>query len=65
MKLPRAGSGPAWLAGLFTGRPLVSSLVTSFQVDATRIGKELGWQRGHPSFGESGPAAIRALADGS
>ena len=65
MKLPRVGSGPAWLAGLFIGRPLVASLVTSFRVDATRIGKELGWQPGHPSFGESGSAAVRALADGS
>jgi nucleoside-diphosphate-sugar epimerase len=65
MKLPRVGSGPAWLAGLFIGRPLVASLVTSFRVDATRIGEELGWQPGHPSFGESGPATIRALADGS
>lgn len=65
MKLPRAGSGPAWLAGLFIGRPLVTSLVTSFRVEATRIGEELGWQPGHPSFGESGPAAIRVLADGS
>jgi nucleoside-diphosphate-sugar epimerase len=65
MKLPRVGSGPAWLAGLFIGRPLVASLVTSFRVDATRIGEELGWKPGHPSFGESGPATIRALADGS
>jgi len=65
MKLPRAGSGPAWLAGLFIGRPLVASLVTSFRVDATRIGKDLGWQPAHQSFAESGPAAIRALADRS
>jgi len=62
MKLPRAGSGPVWLVGLFTGRPLVASLVTSFRVDASRIRTELGWQPGHPSFRESGPAAVRALA---
>jgi hypothetical protein len=43
----------------------VASLVTSFRVDAIRMGEELGWQRGHPSFDKSGPAAIRALADGS
>jgi hypothetical protein len=42
-----------------------ASLVTSFWVDATRIGEELGWQPGHPSFGESGAAAVRVLADGS
>ena len=65
MKLPRAGSGPPWLVGLFIGRPLVASLVTSFRVDATRIGEELGWRPGHPSFRESGPAVIRALADGA
>ena len=62
MKLPRAGSGPVWLVGLFTGRPLVASLVTSFRVDASRIRTELGWQPGHPSFRESGPAAVGALA---
>jgi len=62
MKLPRVGSWPAWLVGLFTGRPLVASLVTSFRVDASRIRTELGWQPGHPSFRESGPAAVRALA---
>jgi nucleoside-diphosphate-sugar epimerase len=62
MKLSRVGSGPAWLVGLFTGRPLVASLVTSFRVDATRIREDLGWQPGHPSFRESGPAAVRALA---
>jgi len=62
MKLPRVGSGPVWLVGLFTGRPLVASLVTSFRVDASRIRTELGWQPGHPSFRESGPAAVRALA---
>ena len=62
MKLPRVGSWPAWLVGLFTGRPLVASLVTSFRVDASRIRTELGWQPGHPSFRESGPAAVGALA---
>ena len=62
MKLPRVRSGPVWLVGLFTGRPLVASLVTSFRVDASRIRTELGWQPGHPSFRESGPAAVRALA---
>jgi nucleoside-diphosphate-sugar epimerase len=62
MKLPRVGSWPAWLVGLFAGRPLVASLVTSFRVDASRIRTELGWQPGHPSFRESGPAAVRALA---
>ena len=63
MKLPRVGSGPAWLVGLFIGRPLVASLVTSFRVDATRIGEELRWRPEHPSFRESGPAAVHALAD--
>ena len=63
MKLPRVGSGPAWLVGLFIGRPLVASLVTSFRVDATRMGEELGWRPEHPSFRESGPAAVHALAD--
>ena len=62
MKLPRVGSGPAWLVGLFIGRPLVASLVTSFRVDARRVREELGWQPGHPSFRESGPAAVSALA---
>jgi nucleoside-diphosphate-sugar epimerase len=62
MKLPRVGSWPVWLVGLFTGRTLVASLVTSFRVDASRIRAELGWQPGHPSFRESGPAAVRALA---
>jgi nucleoside-diphosphate-sugar epimerase len=62
MKLSRVGSGPAWLVGLFIGRPLAASLVTSFRVDARRIRTELGWQPGHPSFRESGPAAVRALA---
>lgn len=62
MQLPRAGSGPAWLVGLFAGRPLVASLVTSFRVDAARIRAELGWQPEHPSFRESGPAAIATLA---
>jgi len=62
MKLSRVGSGPAWLVGLFIGRPLVASLVTSFRVDARRISTELGWRPGHPSFRESGPAAVRALA---
>lgn len=65
MKLPRVGSGPPWLVGLFIGRPLAASLVTSFRVDATRIGAELGWRPGHSSFRESGPAMIRALADGA
>ena len=65
MKLPRAGSGPPWLVGLFIGRPLVASLVTSFRVDASRIGEELSWRPGHPSFRESGPAVIRVLADGA
>lgn len=63
MRLPRTGSGAPWLAGLFIGRPLVASLVTSFRVDATRIRDELGWQPAHPSFAESGPADISALAD--
>jgi nucleoside-diphosphate-sugar epimerase len=62
MKRPRVGSGPAWLVGLFIGRPLVASLVTSFRVDARRVREELGWQPGHPSFRESAPAAVSALA---
>ena len=62
MRMPRAGSGAPWLVGLFIGRPLVASLVTSFRVDATRIHDELGWQPAHPSFAESGPADISALA---
>jgi nucleoside-diphosphate-sugar epimerase len=62
MNLPRAGSGPAWLVGLFIGRPLVASLVTSFRVDAGRIRLDLGWQPAHQSFRESGPAAVAALA---
>jgi nucleoside-diphosphate-sugar epimerase len=62
MKLPRVRSGPAWLVGLFIGRPLVASLVTSFRVDARRVREELGWQPGHPSFRESGPAAVSAVA---
>src|SRR5215470_5803735 len=62
MRLSRVGSGAPWLVGLFIGRPLVASLVTSFRVDATRVREELGWQPGHPSFRESGPAAVSALA---
>jgi nucleoside-diphosphate-sugar epimerase len=64
MRRPRAGSGAPWLVGLFIGRPLVASLVTSFRVDASRIRGELGWRPAHPSFGESGPAAVSALAQG-
>jgi nucleoside-diphosphate-sugar epimerase len=62
MRLPRAGSGAPWLVGLFIGRPLVASLVTSFRVDAARIRDDLGWRPAHPSFGESGPAEVSALA---
>jgi nucleoside-diphosphate-sugar epimerase len=64
MRMPRVGSGAPWLVGLFIGRPLVASLVTSFRVDAARIRDELGWQPAHPSFGESGPAEVTALAHG-
>jgi len=62
MQLPSARSGAPWLVGLFIGRPLVASLVTSFRVDATCIRGELGWQPTHPSFAESGPAEVSALA---
>jgi nucleoside-diphosphate-sugar epimerase len=64
MRLPRAGNGAPWLVGLFIGRPLVASLVTSFRVDARSIREELGWRPEHPSFAESGPAEVRALAQG-
>jgi nucleoside-diphosphate-sugar epimerase len=63
MKLARVGSGAPWLVSLFIGRPLVASLVTSFRVDAARIGGELGWQPAHTSFSESGPAEVAALAE--
>ena len=62
MRLSRVGSGAPWLVGLFIGRPLVASLVTSFRVDAARIRDELSWQPAHPSFAESGPADVSALA---
>jgi nucleoside-diphosphate-sugar epimerase len=62
MNMARVGSGAPWLVGLFIGRPLVASLVTSFRVDATRIRDELGWQPTHPSFSESGPSEVSALA---
>jgi len=62
MRLSQVGSGAPWLVSLFIGRPLVASLVTSFRVDATRIRDELGWQPKHPSFAESGPAEVSALA---
>jgi len=62
MRLSRVGSGAPWLVSLFIGRPLVASLVTSFRVDATRIRDELSWQPAHPSFAESGPADVSALA---
>jgi len=62
MNLSRVGSGPPWLVSLFIGRPLVASLVTSFRVDASRVRQDLGWQPAHPSFRESGPAAVTALA---
>ena len=62
MQLPRARSGAPWLVGLFIGRPLVASLVTSFRVDATCTRGELGWQPTHPSFAKSGPAEVSALA---
>lgn len=62
MNLPPAGSGPPWLVGLFIGRPLVASLVTSFRVDASRIRQDLGWQPAHSSFRESGPIAVSELA---
>jgi nucleoside-diphosphate-sugar epimerase len=64
MQMRRAGSSPPWLVALFAGRPLVASLVTSFRVDATRIRGELHWEPAHPSFRESGPAEISALAQG-
>src|SRR5215472_5926974 len=62
MRLSRVGSGAPWLVGLFIGRPLVASLVTSFRVDASRVRDELGWHPAHPSFAESGPADVNALA---
>ena len=64
MHMARVGTGAPWLVGLFIGRPLVASLVTSFRVDPARIRDELGWQPTHPSFTESGPGEISALAQG-
>jgi len=61
MRLSRVGAGAPWLVGLFVGRPLVASLVTSFRVDATRFRDDLGRQPTHPSFAESGPADVSAL----
>ena len=65
MKLPAPGPGPAWLAGLFVGRPLVASLVTSFRVDATRIGEELGCAAGASVLRRIKTGVVRVLADGS
>jgi len=42
--------------------PLVGSLVTSFRIDATRVRDDLHWRPAHPSFRESGPGEVSALA---
>jgi len=58
------GTGSNWWSCVHVddlGRAYAAA-VTSFRVDASRIRTELGWQPGHPSFRESGPAAVGALA---
>jgi nucleoside-diphosphate-sugar epimerase len=62
MQITRVGTSPPWLVALFAGRPLVASLVTSFRIDATRIRDDLHWQPARPSFRESGPGEVSALA---
>ena len=65
MQMKRVSSSPPWLVALFAGRPLVASLVTSFRIDAARIRDELRWRPARPSFRESGPAEVSALAQGT
>ena len=62
MARPRVGNGAPWLVGLFIGRPLVASLVTSFRVDASRIRRELGWQPEQPSVRTALPGIVHELA---
>ena len=64
MGLKRAGQAPPWLVGLFTGGPLVASLVTSFRVDATAIRKDLGWRPAHASFPAAVGEAVHAITGG-
>lgn len=64
MGLNRAGQAPPWLVGLFTGGPMVASLVTSFRVDASAIRKDLGWQPAHVSFPSAAGEAVHAITAG-
>jgi nucleoside-diphosphate-sugar epimerase len=65
MARPRVGNGAAWLVGLFIGRPLVASLVTSFRVNGSRIRRELGWEPDYPTARAALPGVVRALTSTS
>lgn len=61
MGRPRVANGAPWFVGLFIGRPLVASLVTSFRVNGSRIRRELSWQPSRLSVRAALPAVVQEL----
>ena len=60
----RVGTIPAPVLALILGRPLVTSLATSFRLDSTRIRSELGWHPAYPTFTEGVGPTVAALLRG-
>jgi hypothetical protein len=59
------GSAPPALLGLLLGRPLVTSLTTSFRMRSDRIRHELGWRPTRATAREAMPPLVRELLGGS
>lgn len=57
---PRVGTAPPFLLAALLGSTLVSSLITSFRIDATRSRTDLGWDPEHPSFRTAVEGVVQA-----
>lgn len=60
MELKRTGTAPPRLISLFLGPVLVSSLVTSFRIDASRARDQLGWHPARPRFRDAVAEVVAA-----
>jgi nucleoside-diphosphate-sugar epimerase len=59
--VPRVGSAPGWIAGLWLGFPLVDAITSSIRIRNQHARQTLAWTPQHRSFSEALPEVLQEL----
>jgi nucleoside-diphosphate-sugar epimerase len=59
--LPRVGTVPGWVVGLWLGFPLVEAITASIRMRNDLVKQQLGWVPRYRSFAEGLPPVLKQL----